>query len=271
MKKFFKFIRGYIILLRNTCQKDGLGATFIKGFKYIFCLIYRLPPVRWLVLYMHDIFWKAYAAVFNKRLAHFIGDSHTEVFRLQAGMIAHTILGATAHNLVKKKSTSGSRKFLFKNLANINNKRDVLITVFGEVDCRIHFYWQYMKNQEKFTIEELINHTISNYGEVLKELKENGTVFCVCGVPPANKQENFYKYPFYGTPELRSNITKMFNQKLEHFCNDNGYFFINIYEPASDYNGFMKSEYAEDETHLNRKIVPYVRMQLKEKFKSWVF
>ena len=222
-------------------------------------------------LFSHDTLWKVYATVFNKRLAYFIGDSHARVFGSQAGMISHVISAATAHNLDKQNSTTGSRKRLFEALALINCRRDVVIMVFGEVDCRFHIYYQYMKNNEEFTLEELIDHTISNYGKVLRELKEKGVKLCACGVVPASWREHITAYPYYGTPDIRSGITRIFNSKLQLLCIENGIFFIDMYGVATDSSGLIKPEYALDGIHLNKKIVPYVRMQLKKKFNNRAF
>ncbi len=89
--------------------------------------------------------------------------------------------------------------------------------------------------------------------------------FCVYCVSPAAKVGNEYKYPFYGTPEVRSRINRTFNDKLKAFCQKNGYKFIDIYDKVADENGFMLKEYAGDEIHLNGKAVGLVRAELREK------
>jgi hypothetical protein len=228
-------------------------------------VIYSLKePQLW-----HNARWKVYATVFNKGLAHFIGNSHARTFKLQPGMIAHVISAATAHNLAKENSTTSSRKRLFDSLSRVNRRRDAVIMVFGEVDCRFHIYYQYMKNEKKLTIEELIDHTISNYGKVLTELKDKGFHLYVCSVVPASWREHSTAYPFYGSPDMRSRITRIFNNKLQILCTENGICFIDMYKPAADDNGLIKPEYKLDDIHLNEKIVPYVRAQLKKTFKNW--
>jgi hypothetical protein len=130
--------------------------------------------------------------------------------------------------------------------------------VFGEIDCRIHIYYQYEKQNKKHTITELIDKTILNYGEVLEKIKLMGIKFCIYGIPAAGLQENYYKYPFYGTPQIRSSICKEFNNRLKAFCADNNYTFIDIYPKISDNEGFLLPEFSADEVHLNDKIVPFV-------------
>jgi lysophospholipase L1-like esterase len=134
---------------------------------------------------------------------------------------------------------------------------------FGEIDCRIHIYYQHKKSNGNHSINELIGRTISNYGQVMAQLKERGINFCVYCISPATNVENEYKYPFYGTPQIRSQINRAFNEKLRAFCEMNGYKFIDIYDKVADKDGLMLQEYAGDDVHLNRKAVKLVRVELK--------
>jgi hypothetical protein len=163
-------------------------------------------------------------------------------------------------------STTNSNKKLFTIIDKIKRKKDIVMLVFGEIDCRIHIYYQYKKNNEKFTITELIDRTISNYGVVLEQLDIRDITFCVYGIPPASKQENVFDYPFYAAPEIRSKINKEFNERLKKFCKENGYKYMDIYSKVVDKNGFILEEYAADTTHLNSKIKKFVEEWLNNEF-----
>ena len=107
----------------------------------IFYFLYRsLGEPTYPLLCIHSSYWLLYAALTKKPLVHFIGDSHTTSFNFQPRMIAHHIGQATMHNLNKEESSSGSKKLLMLVLSGINTKRDKVCLVFGEIDCRIHFY-----------------------------------------------------------------------------------------------------------------------------------
>lgn len=141
----------------------------------------------------------------------------------------------------------------------------------------MHFYNQHMKSNGKISIEELMDRTIANYGEVLAQLNSRGVKFVVYGVLPASKQifrfppyatEKIKKelfsefqnnYPFLAPPEVRSTINYRFNQKLKAFCEARGYSYINIYSIVADEQGLIKDEFAADEIHVSGKIMPYVR------------
>lgn len=136
--------------------------------------------------------------------------------------------------------------------------------VFGEIDARIHIYYQYIKNNKQISIEELICRTIERYAKVILRLKAEYKVV-VYGIPPATPiMENQYNYPFYGSPEQRSEITKDFNQQLKSFTQSQGIPFIDIYSITADKKGFTKEEYRQDKMHLNKKIVPHIRKKLIE-------
>ena len=234
----------------------------------IFYFLYRsLGEPTYPLLCIHSSYWLLYAALTKKPLVHFIGDSHTTSFNFQPRMIAHHIGQATMHNLNKEESSSGSKKLLMLVLSGINTKRDKVCLVFGEIDCRIHFYYQYMKRKDGgATLEGLMDETISNYAQVLAQLKKMGINFCIYGVPPAASQENIHGYPFYGSPQVRSKITIEFNKKLRDFCSKNNIPFIDIHPAFADKEGFMPPQYARDDVHLNSKIVPFVKNELNKIF-----
>lgn len=215
---------------------------------------------------MIGFYWQAHARLFSMPLIYVIGDSHAAIFKNKKLFIARHIGAATMHNLAKENSSTKSGEKLFDIIGKINPKKDVVMLVFGEIDCRIHIYYQYEKQQRKFTIEELIDKTIANYGGVLEKIRHMGIRFCVYGVPAAGAQENYYKYPFYGTPQIRSYITKEFNHRLKKFCQENGYAFIDIYPKVSDANGFLLKEFSADEVHLNDKVIGFVRKEISNIF-----
>lgn len=223
-----------------------------------------------------------YSKIFNTPLVHVIGDSHSWAFKRQRSFIIHNIGPATAYNLVNKNSTVQSNKKLFQVIDRIDRKKDIVIMVFGEIDCRVHFYNQHMKSGGKVSIDELMDRTIANYGEVLGQLNSMGVRFIVYGVLPASKQifrfppyaterikdelfsEFKSNYPFLAPPEVRSQINYRFNQKLKALCEARGYRYIDIYSVVADEQGLIRDEFAADEIHVNGKIMPYVKGVLQK-------
>lgn len=208
-----------------------------------------------------------FSRLFNKPLIHVIGDSHISAFTWSKSFVIHPIGPATAYNLKMNKSTTNSNKKLFAVIDKIKRKKDIVMLVFGEIDCRIHIYYQYKKNNEKFALTELIDETISNYGDALEQLKLMGITFFVYGTPPAAKQGNIYDYPFYAAPEMRIKINREFNERLKKFCKENDYKYMDIYSKVVDKKGFILEEYATDDgVHLNRKVKKFVINWLNKEF-----
>jgi len=205
----------------------------------------------------------AWARLTGKPLVHVIGDSHAKVFRGRKLFIVHLMGAATAHNLTKTASTTGSNRKLFDAVSRMG-PRDVAVLVFGEIDCRIHIYNQFKKNGERTPMSDLIANTVANYGRIMEQLAGRGIRFAVHGVPPATKMRNEYRYPFYAPPEVHSRISGMFNEQLKALCHEKGYPYIDVHSRFSDEDGFMMAEYAADEIHLNGRTVDYAVTMLRD-------
>jgi len=214
--------------------------------------------------FLFDCYSVLYARACNKPLIYMIGDSHVKMFRRNRLFVVHHLGAATAHNLGNPKSATNSNRKLLNIIDRIGRK-DIVVLAFGEIDCRVHIYYQYEKNNERRAISELIDDTVSNYGRVLEQLREAGINFLVYGVPPATKVRNEYRYPFYAPPEIHSQINRMFNEKLKEFCEETGYQYIDVHSRFSDESGFMLREYAADEIHLNGKVVDFVKGEISER------
>jgi len=255
-------MKGTLYMARAVSREKG------RPYFYIYIILWAISPFRNSLtnfrVFLVDTFTVLFVRVLNKPLIHVIGDSHVVPFRGSMPFLAHHLGAATAYNLNRKNSTTKSNEQLFKVIDKLG-KRDMVMLCFGEIDCRIHIYYQHKKSDGRYSIEELIDRTIANYGEVLAQLKERGVNFCVYCVSPATEVGNEYKYPFYGTPEIRSQINWTFNEKLRAFCQKNGYAFIDIYDMVSDKDGLMLKEYASDDIHLNKKAVRLVKAELRDK------
>lgn len=231
-------------------------------------LLYFLYRSCWDPIYpllcLHAAYWQARSAITGEKLVHFIGDSHTTPYNFGRKFVVHHIGQATAHNLCREESSSDSGKILARVLSGISPRRDVVGLVFGEIDCRIHFHYQHKKTGRG--MERLMGDTIANYAKVMEGLRKRGYSFFVVGVPPAGRQENVYKYPFYGSAGERSRIYRQFNARLGAHCRKGGIPYLDLYPLAADSEGFVKKEFCRDEIHLNGRAVPYAQRFLGEKF-----
>lgn len=249
---FFKVTRDSAAVAEVVRKEQGIRA----GLRYF--VSFRL---RGLSRGLFDWYSFSYSRLRNKPLIHVIGDSHAKALRGQRLFIVHHLGAATAYNLRKQNSTTQSNKKLFHIVRRLGG-RDVALLVFGEVDCRIHIYYKYMKGGESKSIGDLIDDTVSNYGEVLKRLGELGIRVFVFGVPPATKVRNEYGYEFYAPLEIHAEINRLFNEKLRSFCERNGFGYIDVHSRFSDEAGYVLKEYAADEIHLDGGVAGFVRGEL---------
>jgi hypothetical protein len=241
--------------LREALQKGGsIYFSFID-------VVFKYP---WLCIYNASLMLEA--RLFNRAIIHVIGDSHLRPFTFKRPFLLHHISQATAYNLNKDNSFSRSKQYLNSFLPAIDKRRDVLLLCFGEIDARVHIYLQYEKNNRKVSIGTLIDNTVTKYGETIGRLKNDGFAVCVHGLPPAARKDFESELPFLGNPEQRSQISTEFNEKLGDFCRKSGVLFLDMQSIAADGNGFMKKEYAADEVHLSRKIVPFTMNKIAEAF-----
>lgn len=254
LKGFFKKIDSR---LRKALQKRGS-----IYFSYI-DVIFKYP---WLYLYNAAIMLEA--NLFDRAIIHVIGDSHLRPFLFRRPFLLHHISQATAHNLNKDNSFSQSKKYLNSFLPAIDKQRDVLLLVFGEIDARVHIYLQYEKSSRKRSIEKLIEATVKNYGQTIGKLKEDGFAVSVHGIPPAARKDFESNLPFLGSPEQRSEISRIFNIKLGEFCGKVGVPFIDMQAITADEQGFIKEEYAADEVHLNAKVVSFAESTIVQAFRG---
>jgi lysophospholipase L1-like esterase len=194
-------------------------------------------------------------------MIHVIGDSHVSIFHGFLGYTTHWIGGITAHNLKQKNNSSNSNQQLFKIIGELDSSDELMISA-GEIDCRIHIYYQFKKNNEKYSISELISTTINNYIEVLNKINETGISFYVLGIPPPGTETNIYGYPYYAPIDISVLIYRIFNTKMQDECIKYNYRYLDIYSKTVGSDGFMMSEFNLDGVHLNTLTIPIIEKMI---------
>lgn len=194
-------------------------------------------------------------------MIHIIGDSHVKIFNKHPNFKCHYIPKATANNLHKEYSTSNSHHKLYKLLDRLNKELDQLLLSFGEIDCRLHVYYQSIKRKE--SIDQIIKSTITNYGKVLKDLKDQGFQFFLLGIPPCGYQGNYYNIPFFPDKIVQAQIYLDYNNMMIQYCNKHGYRYLDIYSKTVNEEGLVQKDLLKDRVHLNGKIIPIVEELIK--------
>lgn len=159
--------------------------------------------------------------------------------------------GATAHNLNNPESQSKSRGMWENNLKVVDKDKDLILLWFGEIDCRNH-------------IKDIgmIDITIENYMNKIKELEDAKYPFVVMSIPPPTHDSGIIP------PNNRPGIYKAFYEKLTEACNKREYKIIDMFNFGLDEKtGFMKEDMMRDKTHYKPSaIYKYVIEQLTDKY-----
>jgi hypothetical protein len=235
--------------------------TDIKKFKIVSFLFFKIR----LKERAHSINAWFFSRMYSRSLFHFIGDSHVSAYSKGRYFLTHHIGPATAYKLASSSSTTHSYEKLFLELRKINKKRDVVVLVFGEVDCRMHIYKQFVKNHSAISIAELIDKTISRYKCALKQVDDAGYNFLVYGIVPAATQENIWNTDFYPDGKIRLIINREFNEQLKIYCAKNSYRFLDVQSKFADESGFISKYFSTDGLHLNQNVLPIMNELLNVK------
>jgi len=211
-------------------------------------------------LYMKAVFLRSLlrSRLFRRPVVYVLGDSHVGIFLKRKPFAAHWFGPATAYNLKNPDSTTKSGKRLTGILRYLVRPDDKVLMVFGEIDCRVHIYNQWVTGKGSLTLDDVIGDTVSSYGAVLDRLYGRCVDFYVASAPPAAREGNIYGVPNYPPVEARCLINRVFNEKLSDYCERRSYHFIDVYSRVVDSEGFIRQEYScEDGTHLKREAVEF--------------
>ena len=199
----------------------------------------------------------------RKPAIYVIGDSHVGLFLRQRPFVVHWLGPVTAHNLKQEQSTLKANARLMRIIDKIVREGDTIIMVFGEIDCRIHIYHQYLEHCSEVPMRDFIAATVANYAVVLDQLAARGIEFYVYSVMPAAREGNIYGVPNYPPPEARCAINRGFNESLRSMCEDHGYRFIDVYSRIVDREGFIRDEFTQDGVHASPEVIRFVRDELE--------
>ena len=139
-----------------------------------------------------------------------------------------------------------------------------ILTVFGEIDCRVHVKKQAEKQNK--TEEEIVDEIIRHYGEFITMLKNRGYRVTVYA-PIASQKETVNvdpEFPRYGSEIERNSISILFGRKMAEFCQRGGVRFVSIINKLLNSNLTTKGEYYRDGVHLNLEAFPFIE-EIKEK------
>ena len=198
-------------------------------------------------------------------MIHVIGDSHSTIFAGQPGFVVHWIGASTAYNLINDHSTTKSKAITLKLINSLGSNEKALL-IFGEIDCRVHIYNNYVANKKVKPIADYVNETVTRYGEFLKYLQEKNVDFAVMTIQPAGYEYDLLKRQYLPSSGIHRKINKEFNDQLKFFCKKNHIKFVDIYDKIGQ-DGLLNANYLSDDHlgyHLNQRVMPFVLQELRK-------
>ena len=200
----------------------------------------------------------------GRPVVHAMGDSHSQILAGVSPFVVTWLGAATAFNVTTPGSSTHSYEQVMRALRRVDKKRDVVLFILGEVDTRIHIYYQYMKRGQVEPMTDLMLKTINRYGEFLLGLRQQGYRIVVHSVSATPYWDNAFDYPFYADDETRAWIVGEYNKLLSAWCAENGVEYLDMYQHAADERGFIKLDLTEDQTHLGSAALPLYQQWVKE-------
>jgi hypothetical protein len=148
------------------------------------------------------------------------------------------------------------------NTININDK---IIFSFGEIDCRTHIYYQFLKLKREYPISCLVADTINNYRLFLEQVKQD---FCVYNILPAGTwQGPEINWKGICTPvQIRNIIHNELHYTLNAMCHFYNFKVLDLWSEVLDDDGFTKKELKCDEVHLGNGALPIILPKVADVF-----
>ncbi len=209
-------------------------------------------------------------------MIHCVGDSHSSVFSGKDEIQpiwpersddrlpffrSYRIGPATAYQLENKIP-------IIDEIMSQVGPEDHLLFCFGEVDIRAHLKKQ-MDLQGR-SIKDVVTECVDRYVHVLLHYKNRGIKVIAWGpIATFHEDKPYTSGPSFGTSHERNQITKEFNDYLKQRCDENGIYFVSIFNKMVDENLATKHVYLDDweacHIHLNQQSIPLILEVFKEK------
>jgi len=139
---------------------------------------------------------------------------------------------------------------------NMIKTGDILVIVYGEVDCRCHIQRQVDLGKNE---DDVINELVNKYFNTIKNntINLDVKIIIVAVIPPVERNDYeringrlLSDTPFVGSDENRVIYTNKVNKLLEQLSNKHNYIFFNPYSYYTREDGTLKFELSDNICHL---------------------
>jgi hypothetical protein len=162
--------------------------------------------------------------------------------------------GAYAYNIEKRKN-------IIDNILLNTNQNDILMFMFGEVDCRYKIKSQMLKNNTTIKDEVLI--IVNRYMDFIRNY--NNRKIIIWGPHPQHTSPTHHYIDCFDSNE-RNLITKIFNEQLEIVANKENYLFISLFNDLID-KPDLNNNFLDDTIHI-KPCTEILNLYINKIFKS---
>lgn len=199
-----------------------------------------------------------------------LGDSHAELYfkelkkNFYPNIVLKTVMGATTQGLLNPNSRTNALNKFKESLRDFGNITSHCIILIGEVDCG--FVIWYRKKKYKDSIENQLNRSLNNYFQLIETnllsyySRQN---IIICGVvPPTIKDNTDKKFLNGARAEVdasllqRTNLTKIYNEKLLYYSTQNGLNYISIFEDVISKENGLVNDFYRHQNKYNHHLSP---------------
>jgi hypothetical protein len=180
-------------------------------------------------------------------MIHTLGDSHAIcTFADVPGVETHTVGPVTMH----RAGRPGDELFADAVRALPLTSADLLILVFGEIDCRCHVHAQAALPGRN--LDEVVETLAYRYLNRAAALDTHGARVGVLSVTPPTTAARAYNpdFPVTGTDADRAGYTLSLNRRLEAGCARLGLLYIDTNSEYRDESGMLRLEFADWNVHV---------------------
>jgi hypothetical protein len=148
--------------------------------------------------------------------------------------------GAYAYNIEKRKN------ILDKILSDTQSK-DILMFMFGEVDCRYKIKSQMLKNNS--TIEDEVNIVVTRYLDFISNYNMNYNRKIIIWGPHPQHTAPTHEYIDCFDSDERNQITKIFNEQLKILAKKKNFLFVSVFDILVN-NPQLNTFFLDDTIHI---------------------